>query len=174
MERFEATIPTRVYIVKYVDCGRTLAACRKCDGYGTRWSCPPFDFDPVADVWEKYEEFTVVCYRLDLGEDRDLIGPDELTELFYSNKQLLDEDLAAMAASRPGSKILSAGSCHICSRCARQDGLPCRFRARMRHSIESLGGLVSETVRDLMGFEVLWMKDGKHPEYYILIGGLLH
>ena len=174
MERFEATIPVKEYLAKYADFGRTLDACRKCGNYGTKWSCPPFDFDPVKDVWEKYTEVTILLYKMPLGEDRDLITPDELTELFFENKKLLEQDLAKMAEAYPGSMIIGAGSCDICSRCARQDGLPCRFRGKMRHSIESLGGLVPETALGLFGIEVLWMENGRHPEYYILMEGLLH
>ena len=173
MERFEKTIPVKEYIERYIDTDMTFAACRKCENFGSKWSCPPFDFDPVLDFWERYGELTLVCYRMDLGDERDTITDEELTGLFFENKKLMDRDLAEMAEARPGSTILAAGSCDVCSRCARKDGLPCRMRGKMHYSIESLGGKVPETVHDLFGFDVLWMKDGKHPEYYILIGGLL-
>ena len=43
----------------------------------------------------------------------------------------------------------------------------------MRYSIESLGGDVGKTTKDLLGLELKWMTEGRMPEHFILVNGLL-
>ena len=63
----------------------------------------------------------------------------------------------------------------LCGRdgCTRQKGLPCVRPESMRYSIESLGGNVGLTITRYLHQELLWMEEGKLPDYFILVAGLL-
>ena len=58
--------------------------------------------------------------------------------------------------------------------CSRPLGLPCRHPDKCFRSLESLGGDVALITKELFGFELLWPKDGKLPEYYMFVGALLY
>lgn len=70
---------------------------------------------------------------------------------------------------------LSSGACLHCknAECTRLSGKPCRFQDKMRYSIESLGGNVGKTVTKYLKQELQWVEEGKLPEYFMLIYGLL-
>ena len=44
----------------------------------------------------------------------------------------------------------------------------------MRYSIESLGGNVGLTISKLLKLELEWIEEGKLPNYFILVSGLLY
>ena len=73
----------------------------------------------------------------------------------------------------PGSESLSAGTCQICSGCTRPAGEPCRFPEKRRYSIESIGGNVGKTISKLCGVDLEWIEEGKLPDHFVLVGGLL-
>ena len=166
---YEATIPVSEYLDKYVDFGATLERCRECSNYGASWFCPPYDFDPVDKIWRNYSDLRIICFKVML----DGLGEDEVTPLFFDAKKHFDDKMLELEGGNPGSLALSAGFCARCETCARAEGKPCRMPDKARHSIEAIGGLVDGTVKGLLGFDVLWSRDGKLPEYYILIGGIL-
>ena len=76
----------------------------------------------------------------------------------------------------PGSSRLALAGCDECGDlgCSRPLGLPCRHPDRCFRSLESLGGDVALITKELFGFELLWPKDGKLPEYYMFVGALLY
>ena len=166
---YEATIPVEEYIAKYVDFKATEVRYKECTNYGTRWFCPPYDFDPVEDVWKKYSDFKVFCVKMMTAG----IGHDDVIPMFFEAKKYFDEVLLKRESECEGSLAVSAGFCARCEVCARTEGKPCRMPEKARCAIEALGGLVDGTIKGLFDFDVLWAKGGEHPEYYILIGGLL-
>ena len=64
-ERFVTTIPLAEYVPQCVDVPKFLGFCRDCPSYGTRWSCPPHNYDPM-DLWARYETLTLVALVLTL------------------------------------------------------------------------------------------------------------
>lgn len=88
-------------------------------------------------------------------------------------KLRLLEDLLAFERETPGAVALPVGGCSLCERCTRQDGRPCRYPDKMRHSLDALGGDISKTMEMYFDKPILWIKDGKTPEYLTLVGGLL-
>lgn len=178
--RYEAEIPVAKYVEKYVDIETFGQKCRECPTYCKFWSCPEFDFD-VKEYWEKYNDLFLLAMKIKPddkyrgkvfeGEELDRI----LKETLNKGKELLSGELAVWEKKMPGSIALSAGSCILCDeKCAREDGLPCRHPEDMRYSIESLGGNVGKTVSELMGLDLLWVEEGKIPEYFVLVSGLLY
>ena len=48
-----AKTTTAAFVEGFVRVEKFLPLCRQCDSYGTRWTCPPFDFDPMT-IWHNY------------------------------------------------------------------------------------------------------------------------
>lgn len=170
IETFENTIKVDEYIEKYVNVAEFLEYCKECGNYGKKWSCPEYDFDPL-DYWKKYDELHVVGKKMILEEDEKeqyenliLQLQDDMTKEFYAEEE-----------KQPGSISLCAGSCRICgeNNCSKKIGEPCRYPDKMRYSIESLGGNVGLTASRLLGIELEWIEEGKLPNYFVLVGGIL-
>ena len=171
-EKFTKVIATKDYIKKYVNVEEFLDKCKECHNYNKIWTCPGFDFDPM-DIWNKYDNLFVLAVKFTL---EDLDTQEEANERMLEIKDEISQELFEMEKSKNGSISLSAGCCTQCGNgnCTREQGKECRYPEKMRYSIEALGGNVGMTIRDLMGIELLWCEQGKLPEYYVLVGGLLY
>ena len=165
-------ISVEEYLEKYVNVNEFLECCKACPCYGTVWSCPPYDFDPVEDYWKKHKTLEVHGYKINFKPD---VTVDESQKIMQRVKALMSKEMFEKEAEIPGSVSLSAGNCTVCGsgNCSRREGKPCRFARDMRYSIESIGGNVGKTVHDFLGCDLEWVEEGKVPSYYILVGGLL-
>ena len=144
IENFQAEIPVEEYMKECVDVATFLEFCKECSNYGKLWCCPPYTFDVEKDYWNKYRKIQIMGRKLYL--------PKELTSQSYiKNEQwkITEEFLLPLS------------------------GKPCRFQDKMRYSIESLGGNVGKTVTKYLKQELQWVEEGKLPEYFMLIYGLL-
>ena len=171
IETYEKTIRVEDYIEGYVCVDEFLEMCKACENYNRKWSCPSYDFDPVEDYWKKFETLNIVGKKMVFEE-----GEKENWQTLIEEVQAeLTKELYAREATIPGSRSLSAGSCQICgiNNCARKNGKPCRFPEKLRYSIESLGGNVGLTCTKLLGVPLQWMEEGRVPDYFVLVGGLL-
>lgn len=171
IKTFEKTIAVKEYVDGYVNVEEFLECCKVCDNYDQVWSCPSYDFDPV-DYWKQYEYLHVVGKKMILEEEE----KDQWEHLMMQVKADLTEELFAEEERRPGSISLSAGNCKICGEgnCTRPTGQPCRYPEKMRYSVESLGGNVGLTASKLLGINLQWIEQGKIPDYFVLVGGLLY
>ena len=169
IEPIKREVRIRDYVEKYVDFGVTQACCSACSDYGKTWSCPPFDFDPV-EFWKRFDVLQIYGYRLSYRGERTL---RQMEDALWKEKERLDAELREMEREHPGSMALSLGSCRLCETCTRQEGGQCRHPELVRHSIESVGGNVEKTLKDLCGIEIEWAADGDLPEHFVLVGGLL-
>ena len=41
------------FVTHFVHVEKFLPFCQQCSSYNTRWTCPPFDFDPMT-IWQSY------------------------------------------------------------------------------------------------------------------------
>lgn len=169
VERFTAVTAVSGYLERYVNVAHFLTFCEKCPNYGNVWSCPPYDFDP-RDIWRAYDTLTVFGCRITYSGER---TASEMENVLFEVKRQLTEELEDLAAHRPGSLPLSAGSCRLCEKCARPEGLPCRHPDKMRYSVESLGGDVGKTISELCGIDIEWIEGDKLPDHLVLVAGLL-
>ena len=170
IERMEAMVSVEEYVKTCVDVPKFLSYCKECPSYGNRWSCPPFEKDPVT-IWEQYETVRLYGYVLPNGSGQSVAGALENME--QAKDQLLKE-LLELEQAIPGSFVLSCGTCRLCrDNCTRPAGKPCRMPEKMRHSVESLGGDVSKTAELYLKKPMLWIKDSVLPDYLMLVGGLL-
>lgn len=178
-ERYEAKVAVDHYIKEYVDVEGFLEACRKCPNYSNVWSCPPYDFD-VIKYWEQFNvlELTAIKIIFDANYAGKQFSPEELEKITRSSiwevKQQLTQELYEREKVAPGSVSLSAGSCSLCKSCTRSEGKLCRHPEDMRFSIESLGGNVGLTTEKIMGIELEWVQEGRLPNHFVLVCGLLY
>lgn len=170
--------PVSDFVRTCVDIPRFLACCRECPNYYRRWSCPPYSFS-VEAFWKQYTDILlyeekvyvdpVMRERIYMQEEINEIS----RELLAPVKKHMTEDLLALETKYSGSRALFAGTCDFCSICAKELNVQCYHPEKMRYSIEALGGDVVQAVQIYFDDTILWAKDGRLPEYYILLGGLL-
>ncbi len=168
IERAEAVVSVGEFVESCIDIPKFIACCKKCPNYGARWSCPPFDFDPM-DIWRKYK--TIYLHALIL-KPTDQVGA-KLVEALWKEKPDFDRWLVEMESSYPGSMALSGGTCALCGECRRVNGQPCSQPEKLRYSIEALGGDVGKTCEQYFQKPILWVRDGIAPDYLMWVGGLL-
>lgn len=170
IERHEAKVEVADYLRGGVDVERFAALCAQCPNSGERWSCPPFDFDPIERYWSRYRKMLIFA---------DVIVPERRITIEESVSLLADVKLNMLTETielerkHPGSVALSAGSCQLCAVCAKTCGGPCRQPDRMRHSIEALGGDVSHICGRYLDLPIEWGRDGFAPPRLTLVGALL-
>lgn len=174
IENFEKTIDVETYIRDYVNVEEFVECCKKCPMYQKKWSCPEFDFDPV-DYWKQFKWLRIYGKKIYLEDDKD-ITMDNMDKFLRDFQNQIADELFEEEKKVPGSVSLSAGSCIVCGEdnCSKKEGLPCRYPEKLRYSIESLGGNVGLTVSKLLGIDLLWCEEGKLPEYFVMVGGLLY
>lgn len=165
-----AETPLAEYLRDCVDVGKFLNFCRICPNYGHIWSCPPYDFDPM-DIWRQYVRLRLYA-RMLIPKFLEQDAAAAIAALHREKEEYLNQ-LLNWESAVPGSLALAAGSCSVCAICAKSEDEPCRKPAKMRYSIESLGGDVGLTARRYFGKPLLWIRDGVIPEYLMLVGALL-
>lgn len=171
-EIFEKVVDVKGYIDGYVNVEKFLEYCKACPNYDKIWSCPPYGFDPM-EIWNKYEKLYLYAVKFSLD---DVNTEEEARELMLKVKDEMSQALYEKEKEIPGSLSLSAGSCSKCGpgNCQKTCSKPCAYPEAMRYSIESIGGDVGRTLSKLMNIDLLWVEEGKLPEYYVLVGGLLY
>ena len=173
-----AVMDAAVYVRRYRDVPRFLGYCQQCENYGRVWSCPPFDFDveTLTDgycqvaVWGTTITFDQVaretCVTLELSRQT-------ASEAIEAAWQVLLPFLYRLEAEHSGARIFT-GRCRQCRPvlCSRVEGRPCRKPQLMRHSLEAVGFDLSATVRDLLGIDLEWSRDGQLPSRITLVTAL--
>ena len=168
----EMTVETDAasFVERLVHVEKFLPFCQQCSSYNTRWTCPPFDFDPMT-VWRAYRGLRL--YARILQADAPGQPLDKAIEALKREKRLYRVVLQQWERETPGSQMLLAGTCDQCPTCEKAQGRPCRHPELLRYSIEALGGDVEGCSQHYFHLPVLWGKDGKAPAYLSLVGGLL-
>ncbi len=168
----EMTAETTVsaFVEGFVRVEKFLPFCRQCGSYNTRWTCPPFDFDPLT-VWHAYTGLRL--YARILQADAPEQPLEDALEALKQEKLRYRERLRQWEQATPGSQMLLAGTCHECPECERTQGRPCKRPEMLRYSMEALGGDVEGCLQHYFHRPMLWGRDGKAPAYYALVGGLL-
>lgn len=174
------TLTTKEYKEKYVNLDTTMAACMECPNYSKNWACPEFNED-VLEYWEKYDNIeltlTKIIFRqeaLNTSYDEDDLMIIVNNSLFRERNKLLEN--FEEKEEKINGKLLSAGFCGYCEKCARIDGQPCKYPKKCHNSIESIGGLVSDTLTGVFNEEIKWIdiENGKLPVNLSLLMGLLY
>ena len=170
IQEITAETTASAFVDGFVRVEKFLPFCRQCSNYNTRWTCPPFDFDPMT-VWHAYTKLRL--YARILRADFPGQPLDAALEALKQEKLLYREKLQQWEQETPGSQMLLAGTCTECAVCERTQGRPCRKPELLRYSIEALGGDVEGCLAHYFHMPMLWGRDGKAPDYFVLVGGLL-
>lgn len=178
-ERYHAQISVEEYLENYVDVDTFLGYCKECYNYNNKWCCPSFDFD-VEDYWRQYKTLKVTAVKIIFDEEYagKVFSEEEMIDITNNSlrkvKASLTAELFEEEKKYPGSVSLSAGSCYLCGeKCTKPEGKPCRLPEKLRYSIEALGGNVGLTISKLMGIDIEWAEEGKLPNYFVLVCGIL-
>lgn len=168
-----ASLSMSEMLEKYVDVEKFLGYCTACPRCGQTWSCPPYDFDP-ADIWPRYEALSLHALQIfPESEEAKAAALSDVEGFLRPFREALDRLLEALERGTPGSLRLDAGRCLVCERCARRDEKACRFPAKLRYSLESLGGDVAALAAEKLGVPLRWGTKDAPAEYYVLVGALL-
>lgn len=179
-ELFTRTISTREYREKYVDREATMKACMECPNYSKNWACPEFKED-VYRYWTKYDNIKLFLTKINFTQKalNNTYNLDELTYIvdnsLFAERMKLIETLEEYEKECNG-RYLSAGYCSFCEKCARMEGEECRYPQKCRNSIESLGGLVADTLSGVFDEQLKWIdiEEGKLPINLSLLMALLY
>lgn len=191
IKRLSTELDINKYLDEYVDIDQFLEYCKKCSCYGTKWSCPPYDFDVLA-YWKQFNSIYILGEKILFNQDENQqqISKEEIKKLMSDvlskEKLRLTEELYNLEKQYDGSVSLSAGSCSLCGdsmlenksctrlTCNKSTAKEsCIHYDQMRYSIESLGGNVGKTCSELLGIELEWIEENKLPSYFVLVCGLL-
>lgn len=173
VENYTADISVDEYIARFRDEERFLELCRMCSNFGNSWGCPPFDFDTEAFL-RQYTFAHLMAAKI-TPKDNDI--PVEETQRFIMPERIrIERELLDMEKKYGGRSFAYIGKCLHCPDrgCMRTCGKPCLHPEKVRPSLEAFGFDISKTLSELFGIELLWGKDGKLPEYLVLVSGFFH
>ena len=87
------------FVKEFVQVEKFLLACQQCPNYNTRWTCPPFDFDPMT-IWSGYTTLRLYARVLHAdGADQPLDGA---LAALKREKRLYREKLYRWEQAEPG------------------------------------------------------------------------
>lgn len=94
------------FVKEFVQVEKFLSACQQCPNYNTRWTCPPFDFDPMT-IWSGYTTLRLYARILHAdGADQPLDGA---LAALKREKRLYREKLYRWEQAEPGSQDAAGG-----------------------------------------------------------------
>ncbi len=179
VERSYKMVPTSEYLKDFVEVERFIECCKMCPNFGNKWGCPPYVYDVKEKYWNNYKYLHLFAFKMDLEDD--LIGHDMTTEeiddlvlrIRHQNYILASKWILNVEKENPGSFALDGGHCIKCKRCTRPKGKPCRHEDEIRPAIDAIGGNLVKTAEDIFDTKILWIENGKAPDYFLFILGLL-
>lgn len=173
------TLKVSDWIARYCAPETFVPLCRECPEYEKNWSCPT----GVPDVHAyagKYPYVQIIGLKVIYDEkirQESLLSAEREEELrqqtYGAAKKKLRDVLFALEEAIPGSVMIMAGKCELCERCARADGMPCRYPERMRYSFTGLGFDLVRMAEEVLELPLLWQKEGL-PEYNVAVAAFLH
>ena len=110
----------------------------ECPMYGKSWACPP-GVGSVEECQDKCLGYGSCLMMATITEVTDISDIHETLSTRGGHEKLTNQvrDLFREQGIQP--YILSTEACAVCSRCAIEDGLPCRMPGKMHPCVESHG-----------------------------------
>lgn len=155
-----------------LDTVRVMSYCKECKNYNNVWSCPPFNFNTL-EIVNKYEYIYIIAYKLFLKKSIYNGNYDKINNTIVNIRKNEEPNLLLIENKYKNTYALYAGSCILCEDCIRKYNKECLYKEHMRYSLESLGFDVQKISKDFLNIEIKWALDGKVPEYFTLISGIL-
>lgn len=127
--------------IEYDAVFRDVCAQNTCGRYGTCYMCPP-DVGPIDELIQRAKQYPMgILYQTihEIEDSFDIEGMFEAKKAHSSCSIKLQELLPE------GCLHMGAGGCGVCERCAKLDGVPCRFPGKALPSLEAYGVNVYKT-----------------------------
>lgn len=173
VETFTADISVDEYVNRFRDEKKFIELCKQCPNYGNSWGCPPFDFN-TTEFLHRYKNVYLIATKLTLTKNN--LPINNTQELIRPERLRLEKQLLDMEKLYGGRAFAYIGRCLHCNdaKCTRRFNQPCLHPDKIRPSLEAFGFDIGRTLSELFGLELLWGKDGKLPEYLVLVSGFFH
>ncbi|MGN0563775.1 MAG: DUF2284 domain-containing protein [Candidatus Heritagella sp.] len=127
---------------------RKICESNQCGGYGQCWMCPP-DIGDITLLMDKVRHYAKALVYQTIAPLEDSYDIEGMFAAGSRHAQISQRIQAAVRPLLPASFLhLSCGGCHLCSRCAKRDQLPCRFPEKALSSLEGYGIDVYNTVKN--------------------------
>ena len=110
----------------------------ECPMYGKSWACPP-GVGSVAECKSRCGKYRNCLMIATITEVEDIADINATLETRHPHEKLTNQVRDMMRQQGVEPYILSTEACAVCSRCAIEDGLPCRMPGRMHPCVESHG-----------------------------------
>ena len=94
------------FVTRFVRVEKFLPFCQQCGSYNTRWTCPPFDFDPMT-IWQSYRGLRL--YARILQADVPEQPLDEAVAALKQEKRLYRQELQRWEQETPGEPDAAGG-----------------------------------------------------------------
>lgn len=173
LEKFTANITVEDYIKGFRDEERFIELCKRCPNYGNSWGCPPFEFD--TDIFlRRYKYAHLLALKITPSEKG--IPFEKTQELIRPERIKIENELLDMEHRYGGRAFAYIGKCLHCNDavCTRVCNKPCLHPDKVRPSLEAFGFNIERTLSELFGIKLLWGKNGKLPEYLVLVSAFFH
>ena len=126
---------------------RTICESNSCGKYGRCYMCPP-DIPDIDTLMAKVRQYKHALLYQSVSEIEDCFDFEGMMEAGHKHVLLSQRIQEQLKATLPQSFLhLSSGGCHLCERCAKEDGLPCRHPGKPLGSLEGHGIDVCATAR---------------------------
>lgn len=161
-------------LMKYFKPEEVFSYCSACPNHARIWSCPPHDIS-INDYLSAYNQIWIIGAKLHIKPEwiDEKNKEQSVMNVFLEARKQFGDKLFELEKRYKNSNILLAGTCYQCKECTRDEGKECRFKDKLRYSLESIGFLVSDIVSDVLKDEIRWVKDGELPEYILSVGALM-
>jgi predicted metal-binding protein len=110
----------------------------ECPMYGKSWACPP-GVGTVEECRHRCGTYRNCLMISTITEVEDISNIQQTLDTRPAHEKLTNQVRDLMREQGVEPYILSTEACAICSRCAIEDGLPCRMPGRMHPCVESHG-----------------------------------
>ena len=104
----EMTVETSAedFVTHFVHVEKFLPFCQQCGSYNTRWTCPPFDFDPMT-IWQSYRGLRLYARILQVDVPEQPL--DEAVAALKQEKRLYRQELQRWERETPGEPDAAGG-----------------------------------------------------------------
>ena len=127
---------------------REICAGNQCGNYGRCWMCPP-DIAPVEELMARVQRYPYALIYQSIGKLEDSFDIEGMTAAAGNHARLSQRIQSALEGLMEDNWMhLSCGGCHLCERCAKRDGEPCRKPREALTSLEAAGVDVYNSVKD--------------------------
>lgn len=125
---------------------RRICENNGCGGYNHCYMCPP-DIGEIHALMAKVKAFRQAVLYQSIAQIEDPFDFEGMMEAGHNHALLSQRIGKAVEPMLPASYLhLSSGGCHLCEKCAKLDGVPCRHPAEALPGMEGYGIDVYQTV----------------------------